>query len=52
MSIQFDWIFKRAPDNKLQFDVAQDFRAIELPPGHPIRLELIEMIHGNAKNPM
>lgn len=47
LAMQFEWIFKRAPDDKLQFDVAENFRSIELVPGHEIRMDLAKMINGS-----
>uniref|UniRef100_A0A914YQ30 Piezo non-specific cation channel R-Ras-binding domain-containing protein n=1 Tax=Panagrolaimus superbus TaxID=310955 RepID=A0A914YQ30_9BILA len=52
MSMQFEWNFKRAPDENLQYGVVEDFRIIELPPGDNIRQELIAMIDGNSTTPM
>uniref|UniRef100_A0A914YPY7 Piezo non-specific cation channel R-Ras-binding domain-containing protein n=1 Tax=Panagrolaimus superbus TaxID=310955 RepID=A0A914YPY7_9BILA len=52
MSMQFEWNFKRAPDENLQYGVVEDFRIIELPPGDNIRQELIAMIDGNSTTPI
>ncbi|KAI1714387.1 piezo non-specific cation channel, r-Ras-binding domain-containing protein [Ditylenchus destructor] len=46
MNIQFDWQFKRAVDENLQYGVVEDFRVIDLEPGSPIRQQLVETIMG------
>jgi len=52
MSLQFEWRFKRAPDENLQQGIAEDNRIIELAPGDPIRQELINMINGESTGPI
>uniref|UniRef100_A0A915E8J2 Piezo-type mechanosensitive ion channel component n=1 Tax=Ditylenchus dipsaci TaxID=166011 RepID=A0A915E8J2_9BILA len=49
MSIQFDWQFKRAPDENLQYGIVEDFRVVELGVGSPIRQQIIDTVLGINK---
>uniref|UniRef100_A0A915B433 Piezo-type mechanosensitive ion channel component n=1 Tax=Parascaris univalens TaxID=6257 RepID=A0A915B433_PARUN len=49
MSLKFEWYFKRAPDENLQFGTAEDFRVINLEPGDPIRLDLADVIASGSR---
>uniref|UniRef100_A0A914S374 Uncharacterized protein n=1 Tax=Parascaris equorum TaxID=6256 RepID=A0A914S374_PAREQ len=52
MSLKFEWYFKRAPDENLQFGTAEDFRVINLEPGDPIRLDLADVIASGSRKLM
>uniref|UniRef100_A0A914W7L3 Piezo-type mechanosensitive ion channel component n=1 Tax=Plectus sambesii TaxID=2011161 RepID=A0A914W7L3_9BILA len=46
MSLKFEWYFKRAPDDELQFGTVEDLRVVPIPPGSHIRSALIRVLHG------